>query len=79
MGAHNVLCVAYIATLLIPVGLKRGGSRAGAAGGGGSRREGGGRLYDTTGVSIVLRDDHSDSSSKELLMSVHVYCDVNNA
>lgn len=33
MGAHNVLCVAYIATLLIPVGLKRrvegeGGSRA---------------------------------------------------
>lgn len=45
MGAHNVLCVAYIATLLIPVGLKRGGSRAGrrlarqGEGGVGGRRE----------------------------------------
>lgn len=47
MGAHNVLCVAYIATLLIPVGLKRGGSRAGrrlarqGEGGVGGREEGG--------------------------------------
>lgn len=50
MGAHNVLCVAYIATLLIPVGLKRGGSRA--VGGWRSRGEGGERLYDTTGLAL---------------------------